>query len=153
MDCYIFRGMKKPKRNPTSEAFAARLRLAMKQAGFKTSATQLADAFNLRYWGEGITAHAARNWITGVSIPKPDKIKTLSELLQISPHDLFFGPESSHVPANETAQFQNLCMGDTLMLRQFLRLNPEHQRMIRHWVLLAFLYQETQHQRPDQGQH
>jgi hypothetical protein len=84
--------MKKLNRNPNSEALSARLRLAMKQAGLKASATQLADAFNLRYWGEGITAHAARNWITGVSITKPDKLKTLSELQQISPHDLFFGP-------------------------------------------------------------
>lgn len=136
--------MKKLNRNPNSEAFSARLRLAMKQAGLKASATQLADAFNLRYWGEGITAHAARNWITGVSIPKPDKLKTLSEILQISPHDLFFGPETCHLPATESVQFQNLCMGDTQMLRQFLKLNPEHQRMIRHWVLLAYLYQEDQ---------
>jgi transcriptional regulator with XRE-family HTH domain len=139
---FIVTAMKKLNRNPNSEAFSARLRLAMKQAGLKASATQLADAFNLRYWGEGITAHAARNWITGVSIPKPDKLKTLSELLQISPHDLFFGPETSNLPVNEPVQFQNLCMGDTQMLRQFLKLNPEHQRMIRHWVLLAYLYQE-----------
>jgi transcriptional regulator with XRE-family HTH domain len=152
MDWFIVRAMKKLNRNPISEAFAARLRLAMKQAGLKASATQLADAFNLRYWGEGITAHAARNWITGVSIPKPDKLKTLSELLQISPHDLFFGPETSNLPLNEPLQFQNLCMGDTQMLKQFLKLDPEHQRMIRHWVLLAYLYQEDHFKKKCPGQ-
>ena len=152
MAWFIVRAMKKLNRNPISEAFAARLRLAMKQAGLKASATQLADAFNLRYWGEGITAHAARNWITGVSIPKPDKLKTLSELLQISPHDLFFGPETSNLPLNEPVQFQNLCMGDTQMLKQFLKLDHEHQRMIRHWVLLAYLYQEDHFKKKCPGQ-
>ncbi len=138
---FIVRLMKKHKPNPSAEAFAARLRLAMKQAGLKASATHLADVFNLRYWGNGITAHAARNWITGVSIPKPDKLKTLSDLLQISPHDLYFGPDTSNLPLNEPLQTENLCMGDAQMLRQFLKLNTEHKKMVRHWVRLAYLYQ------------
>jgi hypothetical protein len=96
--------MKKNKPNPSAEAFAARLRLAMKQAGLKASATHLADVFNLRYWGNGITAHAARNWITGVSIPKPDKLKNLSDLLKISPQDLYLGPDTSNLPLNEALQ-------------------------------------------------
>ena len=133
--------MKKHNPNPAAEAFAARLRLAMKQAGLKASATHLADAFNLRYWGNGITAHAARNWITGVSLPKPDKLKTLSDLLQISPHDLFFGPDNSNLPLNEPLQTENLCMGDAQMLRYYLKLNTEHKKMVRHWVKLAYLYQ------------
>jgi transcriptional regulator with XRE-family HTH domain len=140
--------MKKHTTTPSSEAFAARLRLAMKQAGLKASATQLADAFNLRYWGNGITAHAARNWITGVSIPKPDKLKTLSDILQISPQDLFFGPDTSNLPLNEPLHRENLCMGDAQMLKQFLKLNTEHKKMIRHCVRIAYLYEnEIQNKR------
>ena len=135
--------MKKHLQNPESQAFAYRLRQAMKEAGFKASATQLADAFNMRYWGEGITPHAARNWMTGVSIPKQDKLKTLSELLQISPHDLMFGPQTGSLPLNEPIQENTLGMGDTEMLRQFIKLNQDHRRMIRHWVKLAYVFQQS----------
>ena len=130
--------MKKHLQNPEYQAFAARLRLAMKEAGLKVSATQLADAFNLRYWGDGITPHAARNWMIGASIPKQDKLKTLSELLHISPHDLLFGPQIVSFPLNEPDNANALSMGDAEMLRQFLRLNPENRRMVRCWVKLAY---------------
>ena len=133
--------MKKPQPKPESEAFAARLRHAMKEAGLKASATQLADAFNMRYWGEGITSHAARNWMIGVSIPKQDKLKTLGDVLQISPQDLLFGPQPQYLSARATSQEQPLCMGDAEMLRQFVRLNTEHKRMIRHFVKLALIFQ------------
>jgi hypothetical protein len=142
-DCFIVLNMKKHTLNPESQAFAARLRHAMKEAGLKSSATHLADAFNMRYWGEGITPHAARNWMIGASIPKQDKLKTLSELLQISPHDLLFGPQTSSLPLNEPAQSQSLGLCDTEMLRQFMKLNAEHKRLVRHWVKLAYLYEQT----------
>lgn len=141
--------MKKPNHNPESEAFAARLRHAMKEAGLKSSATQLADAFNMRYWGEGITPHAARNWMIGVSMPKPDKLKTLGDLLQISPQDLLFGPTSPSLNVRENSQCSPLGMGDTEMLRQFVQLTAEHKRMVRHWVKLAFLSQAAN--RPPTG--
>ena len=134
--------MKKHTPNPELEAFAARLRQAMKEAGMKTSATQLAHAFNLRYWGEGITPHAVRNWMFAVSMPKQDKLKTLGDVLQISPQDLLFGPPKSDIHANENSPKQVLSMGDSEMIRQYLRLNSEHKCMIRHWVKLALTYQQ-----------
>ena len=135
--------MKKHNHNPESQAFAARLRHAMKEAGLKASATQLADAFNMRYWGDGITPHAARNWMIGASIPKQDKLKTLSDLLQISPHDLLFGPQISALSLKEPDQPEPMGMGDTEMLRQFMKLSAEHKRMVRHWVRLAYEFQQT----------
>ena len=141
--------MKKTNPNPESEAFAARLRHAMKEAGLKSSATQLADAFNMRYWGEGITPHAARNWMIGVSMPKPDKLKTLGDVLQISPQDLLFGPTHHNLTVREQNQPAPLGMGDTEMLRQFVNLTAEHKRMVRHWVKLAHLAQAAH--RPPSG--
>lgn len=141
--------MKKHTPNPELEAFAARLRQAMKDAGLKSSATQLANAFNLRYWGEGITAHAARNWMIGVSMPKQDKLKTLGDVLQISPQDLLFGPSSPHPQAKESPPSAPMCMGDAEMLKQYLLLTPEHKCMIRHFVKLARIYQQMM--KPDNG--
>jgi len=142
--------MKKPKPNPESEAFAARLRHAMKEAGLKASATQLADAFNLRYWGVGITSHAARNWMIGASLPKQDKLKTLGDILQISPQDLLFGPRSEYPAVKETSENTPLCLGDSEMLRQFLQLNKDQKKMIRHVVKLALIYQNNCKDDPDE---
>jgi transcriptional regulator with XRE-family HTH domain len=141
--------MKKNLHNPEYEAFAARLRQAMKEAGLKTSATHLADAFNLRYWGEGITAHAARNWMFGVSMPKQDKLKALSEVLNISPQDLLFGPQKELHAVQETQVTDGMGMGDTEMLRQYLQLQPEHKRMVRQWVRMSLAFQQSDSPRLD----
>ena len=135
--------MKKNLHNPDYEAFAARLRQAMKYAGLKASATHLADSFNLRYWGEGITAHAARNWMFGVSMPKQDKLKTLGEVLNISPQDLLFGPQRVVHEVKETQVSDGMGMGDTEMLRQYLQLQPEHKRMVRQWVRMSLVFQQN----------
>jgi hypothetical protein len=60
-----------------AQKFSQRLRTAMQDSGYKPSATVLANEFNLRYWGNSITAHAARNWLIGVSLPKQDKLRVL----------------------------------------------------------------------------
>jgi transcriptional regulator with XRE-family HTH domain len=135
--------MKKNIYNPEYEAFAARLRQAMKDAGLKTSATLLADAFNMRYWGEGITAHAARNWMFGVSMPKQDKLKALGDVLNISPQDLLFGPQHEVHAARETQISDGMGLGDTEMLRQYLQLQPEHKRMVRQWVRMSLVFQQN----------
>ena len=141
--------MKKNLHNPEHEAFAARLRQAMKDAGLKASATQLADSFNLRYWGEGITANAARNWMFGVSMPKQDKLKTLSEVLNISPQDLLFGPQRVVHAVKETQLIDGMGMGVTEMLRQYLQLQPEQKRMVRQWVRMSLAFQQSDSPRLD----
>jgi hypothetical protein len=103
----------------------------------------LADSFNLRYWGEGITAHAARNWMFGVSMPKQDKLKALSEVLNISPQDLLFGPQRVVHAVKETQLTDGMGMGDTEMLRQYLQLQPEHKRMVRQCVRMSLIFQQT----------
>ena len=113
-------------------AFARRLRQALKQAGFKLSATELAHAFNLRDWGKGVTPHATRNWINGVSIPKQSRLKVLCELLQVTPHELLFGPH----PATEGKSSAGLGpapieLADRSMWGLYLGLSVEHRRMVR----------------------
>ena len=79
--------------------------------------------------------------MTGVSIPKSEKLKTLSEILQITPQDLFFGPDKNALPDKNSSHHRPLSMGDALMLRQFLRLNPVHQRIIRHMVMVTLAFE------------
>jgi hypothetical protein len=49
-----------------NQAFAERLRQALKGIGVRPSPTLVANEFNLRYWGKSITSHTARNWLLGV---------------------------------------------------------------------------------------
>ena len=119
-----------PHRSTEAQAFARRLRQVIKQAGLKVSATELAHAFNLRDWDSGITPHAARNWLNGVSIPKQGRLRVLCEILQITPHDLLFGPYPAHDrSASETAD--GAALADRCMWHKYHSLSLDHQRMVR----------------------
>jgi transcriptional regulator with XRE-family HTH domain len=74
-----------------SQQFADRLRGALESAGVRASPTLVANAFNLRYRGRSITPHTARNWLLGKVMPTQDKLRVLSDWLQVSPDELRFG--------------------------------------------------------------
>lgn len=116
-----------------SNKFADRLRAALKEAGVRVSATVIANEFNLRYWGEGISSHAARNWLMGVSVPKQDKLMVLSQWLKISPEGLLFGTPAPH-PAAESFKDEQLNLVDKQLISRYLALQPEHRRVIREVV-------------------
>lgn len=113
--------------------FADRFRAALKDAGVRVSATVVANEFNLRYWGEGISSHAARNWLMGVSIPKQDKLLVLSKWLKISPEGLLFGTPPPH-PSADTQKDDCINLVDQQLISRYFELEPEHRRVIREVV-------------------
>lgn len=113
--------------------FAERFRAALKDAGVRVSATVVANEFNLRYWGEGISSHAARNWLMGVSIPKQDKLLVLSKWLKISPEGLLFGTPPPR-PMDEAAKDEKINLVDQQLISRYFTLQPEHRRVIREVV-------------------
>ncbi|PIT77310.1 hypothetical protein B9Z39_06955 [Limnohabitans sp. JirII-29] len=113
--------------------FADRLREALKDAGVRVSATIVASEFNLRYWGDGISSHAARNWLMGVSIPKQDKLLVLSRWLKVSPEGLLFG--TPPVGTNNAAgKEEAMNLVDQQLIASYFALQPEHRRVIREVV-------------------
>jgi hypothetical protein len=121
--------------NPPNQAkfFADRLRSALKAAGIRASATVVANEFNLRYWGEGISSHAARNWLMGVSIPKQDKLVVLSKWLKTTPEGLLFGTPPN-IPVEEVANETNVTLVDQRLISRYFSLVPEHRRVVREVV-------------------
>ena len=121
--------------NPPNQAkfFADRLRSALKAAGVRASATVVANEFNLRYWGEGISSHAARNWLMGVSIPKQDKLLVLSKWLKISPEGLLFGTPPPR-PAADIQKDEQINLVDQQLISRYFSLEPEHRRVVREVV-------------------
>ena len=113
--------------------FAARLRSAIKDAGVRVSATTVAHEFNLRYWGEGISSHAARNWLMGVSMPKQDKLLVLSKWLKVSPEGLLFGTPPQR-PIDEQTNEDQINLVDQQLIARDLALESEHRRVVREVV-------------------
>lgn len=79
--------------------FAERLKFALKRAPEPIKGpTALALHFNLRHHGSApISAQTAHKWLSGRSVPKPDKLKTLAEWLSVSEHWLHHGPPPPRV--------------------------------------------------------
>ena len=118
-----------------TEAFAQRLKQALEGSGVRGSPTIVANEFNLRYWGRSITPHTARNWLLGKSIPTQDKLRVLSDRLQVSPDELRFGRSGGAVKAAEaTADPASLSMADREMLSRYLGLDVNDRKTVREVV-------------------
>jgi hypothetical protein len=116
-----------------TETFADRLRSAVKEAGVRPSATVVANEFNLRYWGDGISSHAARNWLMGVSLPKQDKLMALSKWLKVAPEGLVFGTRPASLAEGDIPKTATSLV-DQQLIANYLALRQEHRLIIREVV-------------------
>jgi hypothetical protein len=116
-----------------AETFADRLRSAVKEAGVRPSATVVANEFNLRYWGDGISSHAARNWLMGVSIPKQDKLMALAKWLKVAPEGLVYGTRPASLNEGDIPKTATNLV-DQQLIADYLALRQEHRLIIREVV-------------------
>ncbi len=117
-----------------AQLFAARLRQAMVNAGFKPSPTVLAHEFNLRYWGQSISVHAARNWLLGKSLPMQDKLVVLAQCLQVDASELRFGVVTLPEMINGSTGLEANRLQDRAMMAVFLKLTEDKQRLVRQLI-------------------
>lgn len=71
--------------------FAERLATVMASKSIKFSPTTLKNIFNESYEGPPVTAHSARNWMLGISIPTQEKLVCLAKIFGTSAEYLRFG--------------------------------------------------------------
>lgn len=118
-----------------TEAFAERLRRTLDDGGVRQSPTIVANEFNLRYWGRGITPHTARNWLLGKSIPTQDKLRVLADWLHVSPEELRFGRSVGELKgASLRSDLETLSMTDREMISRYLGLNVSARNTVRDVV-------------------
>jgi transcriptional regulator with XRE-family HTH domain len=119
-----------------NQAFADRLRLALKGVGVRPSPAVLANEFNLRYWGKSITSNTARNWLLGKSIPMQDKLRVLADWLHVSADELRFGalPLTSSIRGLSKDPSQ-LSMQDRDMLAKYSTLSVADRKTVCDVVL------------------
>lgn len=106
--------------------FSKRLNLALKSLPNQPlNAAQIATQFNLRYSKEPISPQAVHKWLTGQSFPTVDKVRTLSEWLNVSYEWLRYGVK------------QELRMSDIdkLMLEYFQKLNPTQKQAFLNLII------------------
>src|SRR5258708_13636069 len=81
--------------------FSRRLKEAMRKTRLDAGPTRFAREFNLRHHGEPVTAQTARKWLHGGALPTQDKLRTLAQWLEVSPHCL---RSAEPAPAATTAK-------------------------------------------------
>ena len=138
---------------PLSEkaAFAERLKLALTRSRKKIdTATELALQFNLRHRNDPITQQAAQKWLSGTACPTVDKIDTLADWLEVSPHWLRFGSpaEANHKRSAGKRQLKSQANNSALsndekkLLERFRQLTPHQQNLITELTIQLALEKE-----------
>ena len=111
------------------EAFSERLARLLDDAGVGTSSpTYVAQEFNRRYAGKPVSVQGVRKWLGGEAIPAPDKIRTLSKWLRVSPYWLHYGEENP-APAL-TAEEVRAEYRLAALPKDFERLSTDHKLMV-----------------------
>ena len=97
----------------------------------RPSPTIVANEFNLRYWGDSITSHTARNWLLGKSIPMQDKLRVLADWLHVSADELRFGTLAPTFKAKEAGlDLSALSMQDRDMLVRYMTLSLADRKTV-----------------------
>ncbi len=113
-------------------AFSQRLQQALHNADHSPdSPTRLAREFNLQFNGHPVTAHAARKWLQGESIPTQEKLRALASWLDVPADWLRFGSleprkeggaPASPIDAKLKAQLQQLDDDHRMLVYEFARM-------------------------------
>ena len=117
---------------PEAKTFSERFRKALLDAGVPQSPTVIAHEFNLRYWGKSVSLYAVRNWLLGHSMPTQDKLRALAQWLDMSPHELRFGPEpgTAMVVYEASPEEGGMTAADRAMLTRYMQLSAHQRRLV-----------------------
>ena len=116
--------------------FAARLEQAMAAKSIKHSPTVLGNLFNSVFDGRAVTAHTARNWMLGKSMPTQEKLVVLAELLDTSAEQLRYGrhSEKTLMICNADGSETELTGSQQQLVRKYIKLSASQQRLVNDLV-------------------
>ena len=122
--------------------FSLRLRAALDNGAKVKGATDLAREFNLQHrGGDGVSVQSAHKWLSGKSIPTPDKLATLARWLNVTEHWLHYGPPPDPVSAFESEGDSALAYPrshESLTLARKIELLSPRQRLLVEELVLQF---------------
>jgi transcriptional regulator with XRE-family HTH domain len=128
------------------EEFSKRLKHALGRAGRGVpGAIRLAQSFNDRYSGRGITHQAAQKWLNGESIPTQDKLRTLAVWLNVSMAWLRDGEgkETDGVAAHDAASVvYRVNVTEQELMRRYRKLSDRQQQAVAE-IITALASKDT----------
>jgi len=103
--------------------------MAFKDAHCSDSPSELAREYNLRSPGQKISIGCARKWLLGLAIPRQERLRILSQLLDVSLKWLRFGDGGEWLLGGEggsmravVADFRSLSHEQKMLALEFVRL-------------------------------
>ena len=79
--------------------------------------------------GEPVTAQTARKWLYGGALPTQDKVRTLAQWLEVSPHWLRYGEaERAHTAAKQDSAIY--AVDSAWLGKKFDSLSEPHRKMV-----------------------
>src|SRR3979490_1834616 len=109
--------------------FSRRLKDALRKARLDAGPTRFAREFNLRHHGEPVTAQTARKWLYGGALPTQDKLRTLAQWLEVSPHWLRYGEgERAHTAARQDSAIY--AVDSAWLGKKFDSLSEPHRKIV-----------------------
>jgi transcriptional regulator with XRE-family HTH domain len=128
------------------EEFSKRLKHALGKAGRGTpGAIRLAQGFNDRYSGRGITHQAAQKWLSGEAIPTQDKLRTLAGWLNVSMAWLRDGEGKEAVSAavhGAATLTYRINVSEQELLRRYRKLSDRQQQAVAE-IITALASKDT----------
>lgn len=110
--------------------FRDRLLTVLRRAKVPVRASTVAHEFNLRADGATVTTHAVRKWLAGDAIPTHERLLILADWLGVHASWLLYGDaENSDFPLGRPVS--SLRTQDLILVRDFNRLSPEGQHLMR----------------------
>ncbi len=110
--------------------FRDRLLAVLQRAKVPVRASTVAREFNLRADGATVTTHAVRKWLAGEAIPTHERVLILGNWLGVHASWLLYG-DAENGDFALSGSTTSLTSQDLMLVRDFHRLSPEGQRMLR----------------------
>ena len=111
--------------------FAVRLRTAMRDARIDESGTVLMKRFNARYRGVSVTSQTVSGWLSGKSMPRQDKVRTLADVLGVDFAYLLLGKKpQGGVKEGETPWLERASVKEKGAIDAFLDLPVPQRELI-----------------------
>lgn len=122
--------------------FSKRLVAALRAKGRGTRPVDLEKRFNSRYGGRSVTFQTISSWLGGRSMPRPEKLRALADLLGVEPQALQYETRPSRsVREPAVAWPASASEADRVAFYAYLELPQPQRKLLRD--LISALHEAT----------
>ena len=115
------------------QAFADRLKAALKREGMDAGASELARLLELQ--GVTVSSQAVSAWLSGKHRPRPDHMEALAKVVGVEPHELEYRSARTKGVRDLNTAWPHYVRGlDRVAFEAYLALPEEKQGLVRELI-------------------